>query len=246
MKQIKTILLAGSVTFLLSACGGGGSSSGRGAPTAPITPTAPIPLPTPIPLPATPTPPSYNTLLDLEFKTLNLDEYWHRLDNYTYTTMTFSNNYYAGTDGDVLIDDYVPASSGSARICDLAPVSTEFTYLCLMIYQSGNMEAHGLNINSSGDVSGNYEFSIGGDISELAEGLANRDLAAAWVTGNVVSNISVSPKKLSSSIQDDDKLKRVEFDAVIPQPLKKQATNNSEIAQKLDEMFDQLMLKDEL
>jgi len=67
--------------FVLTGCGGGGSSSSSSAP-------------------------KYETLQDLEYKTLTLEEYWHTIQddtkNKTHTTMVFKETY---TDSGYLIDE---------------------------------------------------------------------------------------------------------------------------------------------
>lgn len=218
--------MAGAAAILMTACGGGGSSSD------PVVDPIVDPIQT------------YNTLGDLEFKTLNFTEYWHVLDSYLYSTIRFANNYIYATDGTPLLVDEL-SSTIITSACQIAPVELGTTYMCLRVFDSGAGAGYAINIDSSGSITGNYEYSATGDATEIVIGLLDRDLADAWITGTVSSNVATTKTmKISNTIDNQAKLS--EYDSIIPQPIKQQSNTNSETVQKIDEMFNLLMLKDEL
>ena len=200
-------------------------------------------------------PPSYTTLTDLEFKTLNFSEFWHVVWKTTYSSMIFSNHYISYDDGRPMLVDNL-SDSVTTSGCVIAPVELGRTYMCLSMLSHGAQAAYAIDIDSTGHITGNFEYSPTGDTYELMEGIADWNLADAWVTGTVSSSVAGVTGTVSSTVataqtkvintEIDNQAKYSEFDSIIPQPLKKQSNNNSEIAQKLDEMFNQLMLKNEL
>lgn len=232
MKTITTVLLSATAVLFLSACGGGSSSSDTIV-------DDPIVDPTPDPTP------SYTTLADLEFSTLNFTEYWHVLDSTLYSTMKFSNNYLYQDDGTpALVDDL--SNDTEAALCQLTPPEIiSWTYMCVRVFSSGAGAGYVLNIDSSGAIDGLFEYSSTGDTNEIAVGLLDSNLADAWVSGTITSDVStVQSKVVNSEIDIQSKLS--EFDSIIPQSIEQQSNSNSETVQKIDEMFNLILLKDEL
>ena len=202
--MILTLLATMAITF--TGCGGGGGSSSSSklvasspSSTSPrVRPTV-IPSATPTVRPtiipsATPTVrptvipranSSYTTLQDLEYKTLTLREYWHRIQdetkNKTYSRMIFKQRYSEGK----LIDEQ--STIRAIRICDVLD-SGKYKYLCMRFYMNADNsiraeEAHIFNISDDNRVTGNFAFSSTADTTELGRLLSSRETTHAWITG---------------------------------------------------------------
>lgn len=232
MKKTTTILLVSLASLFFTACGGGGSSSD----TPPITPPLITPLPV-TPLPVTPLP-SYTTLSDLEFNTLHLTENWTTGDIFN-ENMIFKNLYINSDSGPILLDE--GGFSNARASCAVTQIES-YTYLCLVLYDSGSVQAYGLNISSVGNITGYSEFSTSGDTAELVEGLVNTGLADAYMTGYISPTISNISAKSTSIDIDNNEVGKIEADSILPQPMQKQSNTNSKISQQIDEISMQLLL----
>jgi len=172
MKKLTAALLTGSALLLFTACGSSGSSSSGGSTL----------------------PPSYTTIQDLEFKTLNIAETWKQNGAVTYTTMKFTNNYKYTSDGTpMLIDDtssvYHEKLCSEAPAGGVAPNGAELKYLCVGIYDTGSTEAWGLAIDNGGIISGNFHFLTIGS-SDVAVAVISPSTSYAYLEGGVSSTVA--------------------------------------------------------
>lgn len=231
MKMLKVLLSVLAMSFVMVGCGGGGSSDS----TTTESPTTEPPT----------TEPTYTTLADLEFSTLNFTEYWHVLDITLFSTMGFTNNYITTSEGTPVLVDELNSHSDAAGCQLLTIQGLDWTYMCVRAWVSGAGAGYVLNIDSTGSITGLFEYSDTGDTDEIVAGLMSSDLADAWVTGTITSNVATKQSKVVDTVIDNQS-KLSEFDSIIPQPIKQQSTSDSVMTEKLDEMFNQLILKDEL
>ena len=154
---------------LLTGCGGGGSSSSSSAA------------------------PSYTTLQDLEYKTLNLEEYFHKntddTKNRINDSMIFKERY---SDG-YLVDER--SSATGARICTVLDGS-EYTYMCYLGFYKENTSTvesaamYIFNIASDNKVTGNLAYSETANTDELVQHISTRETADAWITGTATTTAS--------------------------------------------------------
>jgi len=180
--MIKKLTIGAAVVsaFVLTGCGGGGGSSSSNSA------------------------PKYETLQDLEYKTLKLEEYWHTIQddtkNKTHSTMVFKERY---TDGGYLIDE--GSTDKAVRLCTVLEKS-DYKYMCITAFFKENTSTvessamHVFNISDDNKVTGNFAYSSTANTEELAQSVSSRETAHAWITGTASTNTS---NKVASKLTEN-------------------------------------------
>jgi len=151
----------------------------------------------------------YETLQDLEYKTLSLEEYWHTIKdetkNKTHSTMVFKERY---TEGGYLVDE--GSNTEAVRLCTVLEEG-DYQYMCLTSFFKENSSTaksaamHIFNISDDDKVTGNFSYSPTANTEELAQIVSSRETAYAWITGTAsatnTSNKTVS--KLTKSLNNE-------------------------------------------
>ena len=181
--MIKKLTIGAAVVsaFVLTGCGGGGGSSSSNSA------------------------PKYETLQDLEYKTLKLEEYWHTIQddtkNKTHSTMVFKERY---TDGGYLIDE--GSTDKAVRLCTVLEKS-DYKYMCITAFFKENTSTvessamHVFNISDDNKVTGNFAYSSTANTEELAQSVSTRETAYAWITGT--ASTTKSSNKVASKLTEN-------------------------------------------
>jgi len=180
--MIKRLTIGAAVVsaFVLTGCGGGGSSSSSSAP-------------------------KYETLQDLEYKTLTLEEYWHTIKddtkNKTHSIMVYKERY---TDNGYLIDE--GSTDKAVRLCTVLEKG-DYKYMCITAFFKANTSTvessamHIFNISDDDKVTGNFSYSSTANTEELAQSVSSRETAYAWITGT--ASTTNTSNKIASKLTEN-------------------------------------------